>query len=84
MMVYVLAAAESLAGLFILARKLMNNDLLTKTSGGIIAFVMLGAIKMVHWEQWGFMASKSHPAGGMEFQFTLMCIGLYFLIRGND
>jgi putative oxidoreductase len=39
---------------------------------------------MVHWGQWSFVASDSHPMGGMELQVVLLLIGLYFLIRGND
>lgn len=45
--------------------------------------IMAGAIAMVHWGQWSFMASATHPVGGIEFQFTLTLIALYFLFRGN-
>ena len=38
---------------------------------------------MVHWGQWHFAASETHPMGGMEFQFTLLMIALYFVIVGN-
>ncbi len=60
-----------------------KSDLITRLSGLAIAPVMLGAIFMVHWGQWSFMASEGHPAGGMEFQVVLLLIALYFLVVGN-
>ena len=82
--VYILAVAETVAGASILLGKILKNKMLTRLSGGIITVVMLGAIKMAHWGQWSFAPSASHPMGGMEFQFTLMCLGLYFLITAGD
>ncbi len=55
----------------------------TRLGGLLIAPVMLGAIFMVHWGQWSFQATESHPMGGMEFQVTLLLIALYFLVVGN-
>lgn len=46
--------------------------------------VMLGAIFMVHWGQWSFLPSQTHPMGGIEFQLVLLLIQLYFLIMGNN
>ena len=60
-----------------------GNDLLTRLGGFFITPVMLGAIFMVHWGQWRFAATESHPMGGMEFQFTLLMIALYFVFVGN-
>ena len=60
-----------------------TNDLITRLSGLAIAPVMLGAIFMVHWPRWNFMAAEGFPAGGMEFQVVLLLIGLYFLVMGN-
>lgn len=60
-----------------------GSGLLTRLGGLCIAPVMAGAIAMVHWGQWHFAASETHPMGGMEFQFTLLMIALYFVIVGN-
>ena len=38
---------------------------------------------MVHWGQWSFVASDSHPMGGMEFQVVLLALGLWFAATGN-
>jgi putative oxidoreductase len=46
--------------------------------------VLLGAIFMEHWGQWHFMATPSHPLGGMMFQVTLLLLGTYVLARGNE
>ena len=82
-MVYMLALAETLGGIFIIAGALFN-ELLTRIAGGIFAVVMLGAIMMVHWPRWSFIASDSHPMGGMEFQVLVMFLGLFFLAAGNS
>ena len=61
-----------------------TRDIVTRLAGVAIAPVMLGAITMVHWGQWSFMASETHPAGGMEFQVVLLLLALYFIVMGND
>ena len=81
------ALAEVLAGAGILAGSAVRGplgDLATRLSGLAIAPVMIGAIAMVHWGQWSFVASETHPMGGMEFQVVLLLLGLYFVVRGND
>ena len=60
-----------------------TNDLITRLAALAIVPVMLGAIFMVHWGQWNFVASESHPMGGIEFQAVLLLIALYFLVTGN-
>ena len=45
--------------------------------------ILLGAIFMEHWGQWHFMATPSHPLGGMMFQVTLVLIALYLMAKGN-
>ena len=60
-----------------------TKDLITRLAGLAIVPVMLGAIFMVHWGRWNFMAAEGFPAGGMEFQVVLLLIGLYFLVMGN-
>lgn len=79
----VLAAAMETAGGALIIAGAFGPALLTRLGGLIIAPVMLGAIGMMHWGQWSFMPSESHPAGGMEFQVTLLMIALYFAIVGN-
>ena len=74
--------AELAGGIGILVGA-FTNDLITRLSGLAIAPVLLGAIFMVHWPRWNFMAAEGFPAGGMEFQVVLLLIGLYFLVMGN-
>ena len=61
-----------------------GRDLLTRISAAAFIPVMLGAIVMVHWGQWSFAPSESHPMGGMEFQVVLILIAAYFVVKGND
>ncbi len=81
-MIYLLAMMEIAAGGFILIGGL-GIDWASRVAGLLIAIVMTGAILLVHWGQWNFAPSQTHPMGGMEFQFTVLMLGLYFLIRGN-
>lgn len=81
------ALVEVLAGAGIIAGATLRGglgDLVTRLAGLAMAPVLLGAITMVHWGQWSFVASDSHPMGGMEFQAVLLLLGLYFVVRGND
>ena len=82
-MVYLLAAVETIAGILVLIGG-FGFGLATRMSGALIAIVMLGAIKMMHWGQWSFMASENHPMGGIEFQVVLLCCALYLVIKGNE
>jgi putative oxidoreductase len=77
------AVMETGGGVLILAGG-FGNDLLTRLGGLLIAPVMVGAIAMVHWGQWSFAPSDTHPMGGMEFQVTLLMIALYFVLVGNS
>ena len=54
-----------------------TNDLITRLAGLAIVPVMIGAIVMVHWGRWDFMA------GGMEFQVVLLLIAIFFIVMGN-
>jgi len=76
------AVMETGGGLLIVAGA-FGPEILTRLGGLVIAPVMVGAIGMVHWGQWSFMSTESHPMGGMEFQVTLLMIALYFAIVGN-
>jgi putative oxidoreductase len=55
----------------------------THLGGLLITPVMIGAILTVHWGQWGNGPTEAFPAGGMEFQVTLLTIALWFAIVGN-
>jgi len=59
------------------------KDWMTRLGAVAIIPVMLGAIFMVHWGQWHFMASESHPMGGMQFQVTLLAVLVYLALKGN-
>ncbi len=58
-------------------------DWATRLGGLLIIPPMLGAIAKVHWGQWSFVPSQNYPMGGMEFQFTLLMLGLFFLLKGK-
>lgn len=84
---FLVALAEVLAGVGIIAGATVRNrfgDILTRLAGLAAAPVLLGAIAMVHWGQWSFVASDSHPMGGMEFQVVLLLLALSFILRGNQ
>jgi putative oxidoreductase len=52
--------------------------------GGLMfAPVMIGAIVLVHWGQWNFVPSATHPKGGMQFQVALLLLSLFFALKGN-
>ena len=55
----------------------------TRLGASFFVPVLLGAIMMVHWGQWNFVANEAYPMGGSEFQVTLLLISIYLLIRGN-
>jgi putative oxidoreductase len=61
----------------------MTNSWLTRAGAAMFVPVMLGAIFMIHWPQWSFVASSTHPMGGMEFQVVLLLLSLYLVIKGN-
>ena len=45
--------------------------------------ILLGAIVIEHWPKWSFVASESHPLGGMEFQVALLGIALFLLVAAR-
>lgn len=77
------ALAELGGGLLIVFGAAMGTWV-TRAGALMIIPVLLGAIFMVHWGQWHFMPTPTHPMGGMMFQVTLLMLALYFFIRGND
>lgn len=60
-----------------------TKDWVTRLGAVAIMPVMLGAIFMVHWGQWHFMATETHPMGGMQFQATLLLLLVYLALKGN-
>lgn len=79
---FLVAAAELAGGALILAGG-VSRDWVTRLGGALLIPVMVGAITMVHWGQWSFVPSESHPMGGSEFQVTLLLVALYFALKGN-
>lgn len=82
----VVALGEIGTGLLILIGGLMApplGHLATRLAALGMILILLGAIFMVHWGQWHFMATPSHPLGGMMFQVSLVMMALYLLAKGN-
>ena len=74
--------AEILAGIGAIVggiEKAPHHALVDRLAGLAAAPVLLGAIAMMHWPRWSFVASESHPMGGMEFQVLLLGVALYLL-----
>ncbi|MGR3760439.1 DoxX family protein [Roseobacteraceae bacterium NS-SX3] len=81
------ALGEVAAGAALLAGGAIASapgDRLTRLGGLGVIIIMIGAIALVHWGQWSFQPSESHPMGGMEFQVLMLATGLFFLARGNS
>jgi len=82
-MILLIALLETIGSILVLLGGFLKGWM-TRIGALLLMPVVLGAIFMVHWGQWNFMASESHPMGGIEFQVTLLCIQLYLLIKGNN
>lgn len=85
--VLLVALAETVGGALVLlggvSKIAPSATWLTRLGAAMIVPVMAGAIVMVHWGQWTFVPSQTHPMGGMEFQVVLLLISLYFAVKGN-
>ncbi len=81
--IVLIALAETAGGALVLLGGFLK-DWMTRLGVLLLVPIMLGAIFMVHWGQWHFKATETHPMGGMQFQVTLLLISLYLLVRGND
>lgn len=84
--VVLVALAETGGGLLVLLggfRDDVLSDRITRLGAALNIPVMIGAIAMVHWGQWNFLPSATHPIGGIEFQTVLLLIMLYLVITGN-
>ncbi|MDZ7768090.1 MAG: DoxX family protein [Woeseiaceae bacterium] len=77
-MVWMLAIAEIVAGIFLLAGA-FGKEILTRLGGLIVIIVMIGAIVLVHAKN-GFNVMN----GGMEFQLLMLVTGLYLTVKGNE
>ncbi len=82
-LIFLLAVMEVSGALLVLVGG-FRKEWATRLGTLFLMPVMLGAIAMVHWPQWSFVASKTHPMGGMEFQVTLLLVQLYLFVRGNQ
>ena len=81
------ALGEIGTGLLVVLGGLMKSrlgDLITRLGALGMVPILLGAIFMVHWGQWHFMSTASHPLGGMMFQVTLAMMAIYLLAKGNN
>jgi len=76
------ALAEFGGGILVLAGG-VTRDWVTRLGAAALVPVMVGAITLVHWGQWGFVPTAAYPMGGSEFQITLLLISLYFVLKGN-
>ncbi|MFB3104188.1 MAG: DoxX family protein, partial [Pseudomonadales bacterium] len=61
----------------------VTRSWVTRLGASFFVPVLIGAITMVHWGQWSFVANEAYPMGGSEFQVTLLLISIYLLIKGN-
>ena len=80
------AVAEVIGGALILLGGFggdQKSDLMTRVGALLCIPVLIGAIAMVHWGQWSFVANEAFPMGGSEFQVTLLLVSLYLLLKGN-
>lgn len=85
-MIYMLGMMEAVGGILILLGGLKQSwsALATKIATVIFAIVMIGAIAMVHWPQWSFVATPEKPMGGMEFQVTLLALSVYLFLKAEE
>ena len=85
--VVLVALAEAGGGLLVLIGGFSSRrifDLATRVGALLNIPVMIGAIVLVHWGQWNFLASETHPMGGIQFQTVLILIMAYLAIVGNQ
>lgn len=80
---FLVALAEITGGVLILVGGL-TASWVTRLGASAMIPVILGAIFMVHWGQWHFLPTDTHPMGGMMFQATLCMLAIYMLVRGNQ
>jgi len=84
--VVLVALAETGGGLLVLAGGFALDrisGLATRVGAALNIPVIIGAITIVHWGQWNFVPSETHPMGGFEFQAVLLLLLLYLVFTGN-
>ena len=62
----------------------VTNGWITRLGFAMTIPILLGAIIIEHWGQWHFMATATHPLGGMMFQVAFLLTALYVVVRGNE
>jgi putative oxidoreductase len=77
------AGIELAAGVALLLGALLGGWI-TRAGAALACVILIGAIFTLHWGQWHFLPSATHPLGGLEFQVTLLCLAIYLLVRGNE
>ena len=85
-MVLLVGVAEVLAGIGAIIggiERVPHRQLVDRLTGIAAVPVLLGAIFLVHWPRWSFVASESHPFGGMEFQVLLLGVALLLLFTAR-
>ncbi|MCW5586077.1 MAG: DoxX family protein [Chromatiales bacterium] len=85
-LVVLVGVAEVLAGVGAVVggiERAPRRALIDRLTGLAAAPVLLGAIALVHWPRWSFVASDTHPMGGMEFQVLLLGVALYLLLGSS-
>lgn len=85
-LVILVGIAEVLAGIGAIVggiERAPYRTLVNRLTGLAAIPVLLGAIFVAHWPRWSFVASESHPLGGMEFQVLLLGVALVFLLGGR-
>ena len=73
---YLVGPFEFLGGLFILIGP-FTKDILTRTGGGMLAIIMIGAIYL-HLFKWG------DTLADVEWQLLLLAVSLFFIIKGDE
>ena len=82
-LVLLVGIAEVLAGIGAIVggiERAPHRVLVDRLTGLAAIPVLAGAIALVHWPRWSFVATESHPMGGMEFQVVLLGIALYLAL----
>lgn len=84
--VVLVATAELGGGLLVVLGGFRDDaisDLATRVGAALNIPIMIGAIILVHWGQWNFVPTDSHPMGGFQFQAVLILLMLYIAATGN-
>jgi putative oxidoreductase len=78
---------EIAAGFGFVIGVFLNNKIaviITKLSALAIMPIMVGAIAFYHWGRWRFLASETHPMGGMEFQVLILSVVVFIFFYNSN